>query len=815
MFLIPTANLFAFVPNNFSESFHKGIRSHVVEKPYVLRPEVKQVEASGNKSFSKLGSLSITEDQISGVNRTISGLLLVNAVPAVLTKEAILEVIFDFMENNKNMFFVNIKDLSLVESMLYLGKDEQFVKFHVERDGLIIEDASLDFRFKKGNLVQIVDKTFAEAETLSAVGAFADPSHSALNAVGGGVVVSEKQVYRVIVNGKNDGYVLIPSKSYQVAASNGSSYKVQVDQSSGKVFDVTNNHYFYEGKVALKVYERWFNDDLVFSPGSNVDVLADGRTVRSDADGQISDLGSPSSFKVDGLSGKFVKINPMTGNPISKEGVFADSIWSLDLETAENDHNTNDTYTAQAMIYHHTDMIIKKAIEHIGMFHWFERPMTANANLSRSCNAHWDGSTINLYSGSSQCANTGLISDVIYHEWGHGLDANAGGIEDGAFSEGFGDIMSLVMTHSNLLGIGFRLPSNGPVRDLEPDKVYPQDRGEVHAEGLIIGSTFWDMYKGLKDRLGEEEAGAVISNYAFKMILTASRYTEVYDALLVIDDNDGNLVNGTPNLCVINEAFAAHGLTQEAAACKLASVETYKVIDPDQDGIIEPGETVEVKVYAKNSSSEVIEHLAGEMTLSRGEQVTVEQGSITWEPIAAGETAESKDAISIKVSEDAVCGSTFNTELKLSTDIREVVLQKEFVIGNYLGNGEVTTAEAVDLPVAVIDHETVAVPVQIAGDEWLDHTTIGSARLKFNITHTYVGDLTVHLKAPDGTRIKVFQGSGSGRNVEFDRDITALIATGVAGKGEWTLEVTDNARRDEGTLDAFSLELAPTIYECN
>ena len=45
-----------------------------------------------------------------------------------------------------------------------------------------------------------------------------------------------------------------------------------------------------------------------------------------------------------------------------------------------------------------------------------------------------------FYSGNDRCANTGLIADVIYHEWGHGLDANTGGIHDGAFSEGLGTL---------------------------------------------------------------------------------------------------------------------------------------------------------------------------------------------------------------------------------------------------------------------------------------------------------------------------------------------------------------------------------------
>ncbi len=67
------------------------------------------------------------------------------------------------------------------------------------------------------------------------------------------------------------------------------------------------------------------------------------------------------------------------------------------------------------MVYHHTDKIIRLARQYLDGA-WLNSPLTANVNLKDTCNAHWDGQTINFYSADSQCANTGLISDVIYHD---------------------------------------------------------------------------------------------------------------------------------------------------------------------------------------------------------------------------------------------------------------------------------------------------------------------------------------------------------------------------------------------------------------
>ena len=36
--------------------------------------------------------------------------------------------------------------------------------------------------------------------------------------------------------------------------------------------------------------------------------------------------------------------------------------------------------------------------------------------------------------------------------------------------------------------------------------------------------------------------------------------TSVYDAYMVVDDDDGNLANGTPNAAYINQAFEHHGM---------------------------------------------------------------------------------------------------------------------------------------------------------------------------------------------------------------------------------------------------------------
>ena len=51
---------------------------------------------------------------------------------------------------------------------------------------------------------------------------------------------------------------------------------------------------------------------------------------------------------------------------------------------------------------------------------------TVNVNLNQTCNAYWNGSTLNFFKSGGGCANTGEIAGVSLHEFGHGIDQNDG-----------------------------------------------------------------------------------------------------------------------------------------------------------------------------------------------------------------------------------------------------------------------------------------------------------------------------------------------------------------------------------------------------
>lgn len=472
-----------------------------------------------------------------------------------------------YVEEHGALFGVSAQDLRLVPAALLLTSDVTFVKFHVYRNGRLIRDAAVDFHFKGTTLVQVINASFSEAVENS-IGVQKEKSdlqaqlamQFPLSKIAMGT-----DYFRV--EEVEAGYELIAVTNALVQSANQGDFWVEINQETGQLFEWREAELYFEGTAQAEVYPRWYQEKSIPLAIPYVKLTqADRSGLQTDFRGIFSSEVRGEAPTLQGFSGLFVTNNLLSGSAITQKSVETDMGWKLYLEGKPSQPAWKDKIMAQSMVYYHANAIIQEAKRFVSAS-WLTTALRANINLTRTCNAHWDGTTINLYSGDERCANTGLISDVVYHEWGHGLHANAGGIQDYALSEGFGDIMSISMTHSPKLGIGFFAKTQKPVRNLEESKVYPRDQGEVHAEGMIIGTTFWDMFVALRDKYGEAKAGEIFKNYAFKMIFTSRTYLDVYAALLVIDSNDGNLLNGTPNLCLINPIFVKHGLTTADPLC--------------------------------------------------------------------------------------------------------------------------------------------------------------------------------------------------------------------------------------------------------
>ncbi|MGE0171904.1 MAG: hypothetical protein AB7T49_03930 [Oligoflexales bacterium] len=204
-------------------------------------------------------------------------------------------------------------------------------------------------------------------------------------------------------------------------------------------------------------------------------------------------------------------------------------------------------------------------------------PIKAVVNVDQACNANWNGKFVSLYQEgkikTKSCANTALIADVIYHEVGHAIDMYTGpmdkdskGITDNVFSEGIGDIIATYMNDDPEIGHGFYLKDE-PMRTALNKKKHPQDLvNEVHQDGQIISAAFWKLHEGYQERYGNKAGARIAAQVFFNHLLTTGAYVDSYDAVNRIDDltfDDGNATSKSINFCMVNKAFAEHGLADD------------------------------------------------------------------------------------------------------------------------------------------------------------------------------------------------------------------------------------------------------------
>lgn len=288
---------------------------------------------------------------------------------------------------------------------------------------------------------------------------------------------------------------------------------------------------------------------------------------------------NPTTTDIDGmltLSATSVTVTARARGPyaVVENEAGADAEVSLTLDASSStlwsDPNT-EFVDAQIASFVHANEIKVYARTLNSSLGWLNGTIMVFVNGQGDCNAMSDGDNIYFLQGSSQCENTGRVSDVMYHEFGHSLHAQSiiwgVGAFDEALSEGLSDFLSATFTDDPGMGRGFfKFDGDYPLRHIDPsDKEYiwPDDiDSDSHQTGLIISGALWDLRKDLVGTYGQTDGVALTNRLYYAAMQRASDIPSSYVEVLVEDDDDGDLSNGTPNACAIREHFGAHGLTE-------------------------------------------------------------------------------------------------------------------------------------------------------------------------------------------------------------------------------------------------------------
>jgi hypothetical protein len=192
----------------------------------------------------------------------------------------------------------------------------------------------------------------------------------------------------------------------------------------------------------------------------------------------------------------------------------------------------------------------------------------ANANLSSTCNAFFDGVSVNMYQAGGGCPNT-AYSTVVSHEMGHWYNVlyGTGNGSDG-MGEGNADVFSLYMYNTPNLGMDFQGQGNGPLRNGNNTLQFCGDAspgchgGAVHTEGQVWMGAAWKIYLHLETAYGSAQAD-MITDALFLGWMNSYNQTQIKSVIetqwLTLDDNNGNINDGTPHYTEIDNGFKQQG----------------------------------------------------------------------------------------------------------------------------------------------------------------------------------------------------------------------------------------------------------------
>ena len=226
----------------------------------------------------------------------------------------------------------------------------------------------------------------------------------------------------------------------------------------------------------------------------------------------------------------------------------------------------------EASAYRSTNLIHDHMRSWLPEFSDLDWSMPVNIDVVGECNAFYDGGSINFFDEGGGCNPTSLIADVVYHEYGHAINdwfyqSYFYGFNNGAMNEGYADFWAMSLADIAEIGKGFYTENNDGIRryDVDP-KVYPEDIvGEVHADGEIICGAWYDTHLLLG---GDWDVTMPLFVDAFPGLqatvvngFEGIAFTDVLLDALQADDDDDDLLNGTPNAAAIIEGFDIHGIS--------------------------------------------------------------------------------------------------------------------------------------------------------------------------------------------------------------------------------------------------------------
>jgi len=347
-------------------------------------------------------------------------------------------------------------------------------------------------------------------------------------------------------------------------------YLYTVDARTGDVLRRDNEIHHFDVKGVIQSFATpgleadHAGNPPVALPMSHIRLTSSAGTIDSDRDGNFNFVGvnSPLNITVQYL-GPFANVNNQAGSDYSI--TFNNVQPNVNNVLVMNPSPTQQV-TAQA-----------NSLQHISVLRNYVRDVnpgdstadfqaTANPNISSTCNAFYNGNSVNFYLAGGGCNNTAFTT-VVAHEMGHWLNVlyGTGNGSDG-MGEGNGDVFAMYVYDDPIVA-RFFFTGGGSIRTGLNTRQFCGDccggcYGEVHNDGEVWMGAAWKVRRNLKTALGDP-LGRATADSIFMGWMNAYNQTQIKSIIetqwLTLDDNDGNIDNGTPNYDEIDAGFREQG----------------------------------------------------------------------------------------------------------------------------------------------------------------------------------------------------------------------------------------------------------------
>jgi len=535
---------------------------------------------------------------------------------------AVLESIArKFIANNAKLIGVDAASLVLNSGRSGQPSDYLwFVDFDVVRAGIPVEGARVVFRVNHGNLIQWGTEFVPAADV--AVPPVKLGYKAALASLSSYVGGLSPLTDRIIENGKLH---LIPtvrqdagfSKGYELANVYQFSFhregvlgtwRAKIDAATGEILEFADVNDYAQASGGIYQNSPTTGAEIVRPmPFTN---LSTGGFTNS---GGVFAGGSPTSS----LQGQFVRITDTCGAISLGTNGAGDLAFGTSAGTnctTPGVGGAGNTHSSREQFYQ-VNRIKEVAKGWLPSNVWLGQQLLVNVNLNQTCNAYWNGSSLNFFRSGGGCNNTGELAGVSLHEFGHGIDQNdgTGSASEGGTGEAYGDTTAVIALHASCIGPGFLASNCGGygdactsctgVRDVDFAKHVSNTAAtvsnftqvrcgagsgpcgkEVHCESYVPSEAIWDFANrdlpgpGLGpawttlDRLWYLSRSTATSSFS---CTTGGTFTSNgcnagswWKTMRAVDDDDGNLSNGTPHGGALFAAFNRHGIacTTDAGA---------------------------------------------------------------------------------------------------------------------------------------------------------------------------------------------------------------------------------------------------------